>query len=259
MIKALYLQLLKIRPARLVLRRWRAKIQLLSGYSDPFFDLASIASVSNSALFIDVGCHKGEALLRFIESGIKCPVAAFDPFIESIESARRNLNSYPNITYHPMAVSDVDGTARFYQNKNEQTSSLLANDLGNAESFPEDTSTISEITVPTIRLDTWATTNPVDTFAVVKCDTQGAEGKVVRGGIEFIRDKVAAFYCEVMLGNMYQGQTSLTQLRDMLENECGMVLRNVYPCLHDRQGRAVQFDALWVKPQYLPNTFLDNS
>jgi hypothetical protein len=30
-----------------------------------------------------------------------------------------------------------------------------------------------------------------------------------------------------------------------------MVLKNIYPCLHDKAGRAVQMDALWVKPELL--------
>jgi hypothetical protein len=29
------------------------------------------------------------------------------------------------------------------------------------------------------------------------------------------------------------------------------VLRNVFPCLHDKAGQAVQMDALWVKREFL--------
>jgi hypothetical protein len=74
---------------------------------------------------------------------------------------------------------------------------------------------------------------------------------VIQGGKSFIRDHCAAFYGEVMLGKMYQGQTSFDEIRRLLEKDCGMVLKNVYPCLHDNAGRAVQMDALWVKQEYL--------
>ena len=74
---------------------------------------------------------------------------------------------------------------------------------------------------------------------------------MIRGGIAFIRDQVAAFYGEVMLDRMYQGQSSFDEIRGLLEGECGMVLRDVYPCMHDLSGRAVQMDALWVKPDML--------
>jgi FkbM family methyltransferase len=251
MIKAIYLKLLNFRPARLLLRRWRSRLQELSGYSDPFFDLARVARASRATLFLDIGCHKGETLLRFLESGIDCPVAAFDPVPESLESARRLLKGHPQISFYPLALSDEDGEADFHLNTNEQTSSLLANDSGNVESFPQDTCGVTERKVITSRLDSWATDKKVKSYVVIKCDTQGAEGKVVRGGISFIRDHAAAFYGEVMLGNMYRGQTSFGELSTLLESECGMVLQDIYPCLHDPKGRAVQFDALWVKPQFL--------
>jgi FkbM family methyltransferase len=251
MIKVIYLKLLNFRPTRLLLRRWRAGLQQLSGYSDPFFDLARVARDSKSTLFLDIGCHKGETLLRFLESGIDCPVAAFDPVLESLESARRLLKSYPNVSFYPLALSDEDGEATFHLNANEQTSSLLANDSGNVESFPQDTYGVTENKVTTARLNAWAADNKVKSHVVIKCDTQGAEGKVVRGGMSFIKDHAAAFYGEVMLGNMYRGQTSFGELSTLLESECGMVLQEIYPCLHDPNGRAVQFDALWVKPQFL--------
>lgn len=251
MLKNIYLKLLHFRTTRLLLRRCRAQAQRLCEYSDPFFDLASIARASQATLFLDIGCHKGETLLRFLESGIKCPVAAFDPVPESLERARWLLKGYPSVFFYSLALSDEDGEAIFHLNANEQTSSLLANDSGNIDSFPKDTYGVTENKVTTARLDSWAADNKVKSHVVIKCDTQGAEGKVVRGGMSFIKNHAAAFYGEVMLGNMYCGQTSFGELSALLEGECGMVLRHIYPCLHDSKGRAVQFDALWVKPQFL--------
>jgi FkbM family methyltransferase len=251
MIKGIYLKLLHFGPFRVLLRRYRAKAQELCGYSDPFYDMCKVARAANASLFIDIGCHTGETLLRFVEAGMDCPVAAFDPMPESLERARQLLIDRPNISFYQAAMSDADGKAEFHCNKNEQTSSLLMNDIGNTTSFPEDTTSEKTIEVDTIRLDSWAKAHSPKSRALIKCDTQGAEGKVVRGGIDFIRKHTAAFYCEVMLGKMYQGQISFEDLSALLEKECGMVLQNIYPCLHDAHGRAVQFDAMWVKPQFL--------
>ena len=105
--------------------------------------------------------------------------------------------------------------------------------------------------VDVVRLDTWAAAQMPGGYAIIKCDTQGAEAQVVRGGLRFLREQAIAFYGEVMLDGMYEGQASFQELRDLLEGDSGLVLRNIYPCLHDREGRAVQFDALWVQPQAL--------
>jgi FkbM family methyltransferase len=251
MIKALYLHGLRFAPLRKCLRKLRAKLQSIAGYTDPFFDLAHIAAASHARLFLDIGCHHGNALLRFIESGVQCPVAAFDPFGENIEKARRLLQSHPTINFYQLALSNTNGRARFYLNKNEQTSSLLANDTGNSDSFAEDTAPVGSCEVETRTLDSWATQHEATGPCIIKCDTQGAEGLVIQGGKDFIREHCVAFYGEVMLGDMYKGQSSFGEIRALLEKDCGMVLQNVFPCLHDKAGQAVQMDALWVKREFL--------
>ena len=252
MLKSIYLRLLKNKQTRQIARLLRARVQRIAGYSDPFYDLAKICRVSNADSFIDIGCHTGETLLRFLESGVRCNVTAFDPIGSNIDGARRLLANKARVSFVGAALSDTDGTASFFVNRNEQTSSLLDNDKGNAESFSDDSRHVGKIEVKTCMLDTWMSSqSPPYNNIVIKCDTQGAEGKVVKGGLKTLKQSVNAFYCEVMLGNMYSGQASFEELRNMLENECGLVLKNIYPCLHDPSGRAVQFDALWVKPAFL--------
>lgn len=251
MIEKIYKRLLKRHNLRVLLRTLRARLQSLAGYSDPYYDLAAIATASNACLFLDIGCHRGETALRLIESGMKCPIAAFDPCQENLLQAKELLGRFAQVTYYQCALSNEDGTARFYLNRNEQTSSLLANDRGNIHSFGEDTASVGNCEVLTRKLDSWAVEYSICGPCVVKCDTQGAEGLVIQGGKSFIRDHCVAFYGEVMLGDMYVGQHSFEEMRLLLEKDCGFVLRNIYPCLHDDAGRAVQMDALWIKPKLL--------
>lgn len=247
MIKTVYLQCLNYSLLRKPLRRARAKLQSIAGYTDPFYDLARIAHGANARLFLDIGCHHGNTLLRFIESGIQCPVAAFDPFGDNIEKARRLLHALPQVRFYQLALSNANGTAQFYLNKNEQTSSLLVNDMGNLDSFADDTAPVGSCEVETRTLDSWVAEHGVTGPCVIKCDTQGAEGLVIKGGKAFIREHCIAFYGEVMLGDMYKGQSSFGDIRNLLEKDCGLTLKNIYPCLHDEAGRAVQMDALWVR------------
>jgi hypothetical protein len=100
-------------------------------------------------------------------------------------------------------------------------------------------------------LDSWAADHGVSGPCIIKCDTQGAESLVIQGGKNFMREHCVAFYGEVMLGSMYKGQSSFGEIRAILEADCGLVLKNTYPCLHDKAGRAVQMDALWVKSEFL--------
>jgi FkbM family methyltransferase len=251
MIKEFYLACLRYPRLRRALRKARAEIQRISGYSDPFYDLADLSQRCDAALFLDIGCHHGDALLRFIESGVRCPIAAFDPFGDNIARAKKQLSQYPRVRFHQIALSNTNGSAVFYLNQNEQTSSLLPNDSGNQESFAADTTPLGSCEVTTMTLDAWAARSRVTGPCIIKCDTQGAEGLVIQGGKDFIREHCVAFYAEVMLGDMYKGQRSFGEIRALLEQDCGMVLQNVFPCLHDKAGQAVQMDALWVKREFL--------
>ena len=255
MLRAFYQSLLDFTPSRRLLRLARASLQRVAGYTDPFFDIAKLSRSSGTQMFLDIGCHHGDTLLRFIEAGVKCPVAAFDPLPQNLAKAKSKLDSHSGITFNQVAISDIDGTARFFVNKNDQASSLLENAQGNLEAFTDATKHVAFIDVRTVTLDNWfASLINGPSSVIVKCDTQGAEGKVIRGGIRTIRENVVAFYGEVMLGSMYEGQASFAEMRQLLEYECGMVLTNIYPCLHDDLGRAVQMDALWVKPEFLRST-----
>lgn len=252
-IQHIYLQLLEFGPSRRRLRRLRALMQGWAGYTDPYYEIAKLTKLADANLFVDIGCHDGRTLRRFIESGVHTDVVAFDPLPGNIEKAKRTLSAYADsIQFVQAAMSDEDGEAKFYQNVNDQTSSLLENEKGNINSFKVETQHQAVLRVPTVKLDTWMRESGIeDPRLVIKCDTQGAEGKVIAGGLKSFGDCVHAFYGEVMLGEMYEGQASFQDLRQLLEHECGMVLKNIYPCMHDARGEAVQMDVLWVKRDYL--------
>ena len=232
-------------------RRLRDGLLASLGCPQAYVELATLAREGRDVTYIDIGCHHGATVQRFLDLAGAVPVVAFDPSAANLEIARRAVRSHNAVTFIRAAVSDEDGSNTFFSNANEQTSSLLPNAAGNLRSFPQDTRTVTTTEVDVVRLDTWAAAQMPHGHAIVKCDTQGAEAKVIRGGLRFLREQAVAFYGEVMLDGMYEGQPSFQELRDLLEGNCGLVLRNIYPCLHDREGRAVQFDALWVRPDIL--------
>ena len=86
---------------------------------------------------------------------------------------------------------------------------------------------------------------------VIKCDVQGAELRVIQGGKRFFSNCVVGFYGEVQLRKMYHGQPTFEELNNTLEGNCDLVLHNIYRCLHDGEGRALQTDALWIKRPFL--------
>jgi FkbM family methyltransferase len=221
----------------------------LLGHRDPFFDLAAIANGTPSDLLLDIGCHEGQTILRVRDAGASCPIFGFDPVPINLDAAKHHLRNETEVTLVQTAMSDRNGSEIFFVNRDSQTSSLLDNDLGNFESLHDQTEHLEPIPVETVTLDTWLDRYaPTAARIIVKCDVQGAESRVIQGGARAFRDRVVAFYGEVMLAPMYRGQGTFSELRESLEGTFGMTLFNLYPCLRDGHGRVIQTDALWVRP-----------
>jgi len=247
--RLIYLKAIRVPQLRVALRKIRNYFLASCGRSDAFVDMFKVAKSTQCDLFVDIGCHHGQTILRLMETGLNAPVLAIDPSAANLKIAQNLLAKHSAITYCEAAISDVDGEACFFVNHNEQTSSLLFNAPGNLASFGADTKLEETVKVQTLTLDGLVSRLfPSAQRILIKSDTQGAEAQVVRGGITTIRNKCVAFYAEFMLGQMYENQASFEELRRLLEDTCGMSLRDIYPCLHDKHGVAVQADALWVKP-----------
>ena len=64
-------------------------------------------------------------------------------------------------------------------------------------------------------------------------------------------NNVVAIFSEAHLESVYTKQGAFNEIDDVLRNQLGFVLYNIYPCMKDKSGKAVQLDALWVSPNIL--------
>lgn len=202
-------------------------------------------------VFLDVGAHRGLTIDRVLEDNA-LRVHAFEPTPAACTALLDRFAQHPLVTIHNLALSDVDGEAEFFCNENAQTNSLLDNDIGNASILAGYTRHVDRVSVRTLTLDRWAEEHLTHGETVfVKCDVQGAEGLVIRGGRNVFLNRVVGIYAEAQLAPMYADQTDFFELHRMLSTEFGFVLANIYPCYRDASGRALQTDVLWVHERFL--------
>jgi len=229
----------------------RARLLKLLEVRDAYTDLARMTQAGKATLFLDIGCHHGSTIERMIDAGITTPIHGFDPIRENLLHARQRLAAYPEVELHELALSDRSGEITFHVNRNVQTSSLLENDIGNLEAFPDQVAEVEARTVRTETLDEWLASHHLSNERIViKSDIQGAEELLVQGSPKAFSKQVICFYGEVMLAPMYKNQASLESLNRRLD-AFGLTLHYVYPCLLDSEGRAVQCDAIWVRKDLL--------
>lgn len=139
--------------------------------------------------------------------------------IHALEPDPRNQQpSRPNVTMHRAAVSDVDGRSEFVLSKagwgQEWThSSSLRRPKNHLVRYPV---TFGDtIEVETVALDSLARRLGISTVDFIWADIQGAEGEMVRGGLDLLR-RTRYLYTEYSDDELYEGQSTLADILAML-------------------------------------------
>lgn len=211
---------------------------------DAWGDIVDILRSDPDLVYVDIGAHHG-VTAQIVHNACNNRIVAFEPTPRSYQFLQKKFQGCPRIELFQMALSDESGTAEIFINSNEQTNSLLDNDAGNRDSFGNQTSHHGKEKVRTVRFDDWASDRRESRW-LLKLDVQGVELKVLQGA-EKCLEQTRAVYAECPLAPMYKGQSSFWEIHDHLQRG-GFVLKEIYPCLHDGRGRAVQTDALWIRP-----------
>lgn len=139
--------------------------------------LSKILPVLNMSNFIDVGASVGE----FVISACKQPgvrqIFAFEPRPECAYVLKKNaeLNNENKIMVYQFALSDIKENIDFHLNPGGTSSGLYSNSMSE-KIINIQTTTLDSILPRTLN------------NAIILVDVEGAEPKVLRGGINFIRN-----------------------------------------------------------------------
>jgi len=195
--------------------------RLVSGVRRRLFVARSVIGI-----WIDVGAHYGERTLGFAECNPGVTVYAFEP---NLRAAMKLFGRSRNYIVLPMAVAENDGSADFYLNEFEASSSLLplAQD---APYWSEGTPlrVKDKISVATIRLDTFMNTLGIAKVDFLKVDAQGMDLAVVRSAGHRLRD-IARITLEVWVTRpQYSGAASKEEAIQFLTKH-GFKLEGVEP------------------------------
>ncbi|MBI3133422.1 MAG: FkbM family methyltransferase [Bacteroidetes bacterium] len=131
-----------------------------------------------SGVFVDVGANVGLISLAISERFPSAQIFAFEPGPHQFRLLEKTLeknNLKGRIYLFPVALSSSNGTAFFHVHQADDASGDGFLDTGRAGKS-------KKISVVTQTLDDWWTKNGQPKIDLVKCDTEGAELMVLRGG-----------------------------------------------------------------------------
>ena len=212
---------------------------------DAWHDIQSFLISQPEVVYIDVGAHIGLTVDRILDE-CSNQVCAFETTPESFTQLSRRMETHDNLRCFNLALADFTGETPFFINRNEQTNSIMENDVVNTENLSSLTSHQSIVQIKAITFDDWVACNTVcNTTFFLKLDVQGTELRVLVGAMQSL-PRIEGLFVECPLAPMYKGQSSFWEIHQFLEKH-GFILRNTYPSLHDLTGRAIQIDALWTR------------
>lgn len=193
------------------------------------------AGIPESPVILDLGSCDGEQACEFARQFPAARIFAFEARPASAANVRSRTTQYANIAVVEAVVHEFDGEVVFHavDEGNPGASSLFVG------SGVQDIQPIQQrpVTVPALRLDTWAKKANIACFDLVWMDLQGAELLALRGMGDLI-GTVRAMQLEITYRELYRRQAMWPEVRTFLEKQ-GLSLIDEWPDVCGYFGDAV--------------------
>lgn len=164
---------------------------------------------------IDIGCHKGEILDLMIKGAPQGRQIGFEPIPELYRYLVKKYSGNTRVTIYPVALYDKTGTTTFQHVLSDPAYSGIKK-----RSYEGKSVEIDQITVQTDELDRCI---PPDLrIDLMKIDVEGAEFRVMKGGVQTIRRCRPVIIFEFGLGAADFYNSAPGELFGFLTGECGL-------------------------------------
>ena len=167
--------------------------------------------VKKGMAVFDIGANIGCHALRFAKLvGSEGRVVAFEPMLKAFSKIRRNieLNHFQNIILEKKVLSD--------KNLGKQEIHFQCNYL--LDTGEEDISNIKKEIVDITTLDEYVKTNKINKIDFIKLDVDGYEYKVLKGGINSIKNFKPIMIIEFGKRTLEKSGDKLEDLIDSLDS-----------------------------------------
>jgi FkbM family methyltransferase len=174
--------------------------------------------VPDNSVIIDCGAHDGKdtvALANLFKNGV---VHAFEPVPEIFGRLKNRVNSFKNIKFYNIALSDKNGSAKFHVSSGESdgSSSLLV--PKKHYDFHPDTVFNETINVESLTLDAWASSQGVEKVDLLWLDMQGYELQMLQASNKIL-STVKVIHTEVSTTELYKGIGLYSDYKIFLEKK----------------------------------------
>jgi FkbM family methyltransferase len=160
--------------------------------------------VKDGMVVLDIGSNIGDTLLNLAKRNPNGKSIGFEPVPFLYQRAKTNLelNDFPNIELHNLAISDKNGCLYFDIPKNRNSGSISM--------VNKPTATSTE--VKAISLDTFVKVNNIKKVDLVKIDVEGFEMNVLMGALQTIKYHKPILFVEVIDDYLVRSNSTASHL-----------------------------------------------
>ena len=170
-------------------------------------------------VILEVGAHLGEDSVNFVTMYPYLNLFLFEPdarCVKAIKSLR-----LPGFLFEGV-LSDVDGFIDFHASEgigaeagHWEGSGSIMEPLLHKEVFTQ-VGFMDVHKVPSVRLDTFVIQHGINEIDFIWMDVQGAEERVLTGGLDIFKNKVRGLFTEYSNVELYKGGTSKERILELL-------------------------------------------
>lgn len=152
----------------------------------------SLNLVNPKDIILDVGANLGWYAMNIANRCQDCTIHAFEPILNTYNYLKDNIsmNKYDNINVYHLGLSEKEGVLKFYFDDELSVNASLSNVSENKN--------IKEIECPVTTIDLFVKQQKIDKVDFIKCDVEGAELLVFKGGYELIKKEKPIVFSEML-------------------------------------------------------------
>ncbi len=201
---------------------------------------------------LDIGANEGQFAEEIYDIFLEANIYSFEPLKDTYEKLVENFKSKNRLYTYNIGLGEEEGNKTFYLSSATGSSSLLKMGELHKNLFPH-SSSITEQAVTIKKLDNVDGIHFQDNL-LIKIDVQGAEDKVILGGLEtFKRAKV--IITEVSYATLYEDQPLFKDIFSLLDTLNFKYVGN-FEQFYDPKNNAPLFsDAIFVHQEFLEKLF----
>ncbi|MDW2980350.1 FkbM family methyltransferase [Rhodanobacter sp. KK11] len=196
-------------------------------------------------MVVDVGANRGQFALAARHFFPQAKIVSFEPLAGPAAVYRAVFAGDARTTLVEAALGPQSGEAMIHLSARDDSSSLLSITAAQNALF-SGTAEVGTTTIRVERLTEHVQVGTIAAPALLKLDVQGFELQALIG-CEDLLEEFAWVYAECSFVELYAGQAFADEIIDWLRQR-GFALRGVYHMVYDDQGRAVQADFLFGRP-----------